>query len=247
MIASEISFEPRVFLPNSRISNFRIEEKHDLQSHESCTTLKDWGNSGAMSTAGFVPSTAILTCDGCGQAASTEHISRRLQRLEWATRYRPVHIHTLLLGGVSPREERDFLYSPNGEFGGEAALALEGTRIAGAGKPKEAVHAEFQRQGFFLTHVLECPMEREAAGAEGTANLVEKQLPIVLARIRRSLKPKRMVLISGILDATVTKVTAEVWGCPLVLDEGKAFALDGPDSGAAVSRLRTALAKPLSG
>src|ERR1700740_33549 len=44
-----------------------------------------------------------LRCDGCGQKASEEHLTRGLRRLEWATRYRPVHIHTLLLGGFFPR------------------------------------------------------------------------------------------------------------------------------------------------
>jgi len=200
-----------------------------------------------MNAAGLMASTPVLTCDGCGQAASAEHISQRLRRLEWATRYRPVHIHTLLLGAFSPLAEMDFLYSPNGEFSREAALVLEGAGIAAAGKAKEAVHAEFQRQGFFLTHVLECPMEREAAGTVEAATFVEKQLGSTLARIRRSLKPKRLVMISGILEATVTRITAEACGCPVLLDDGKPFALDGSESRDAVSRLRIALAKPLSG
>src|SRR6266568_3660815 len=66
-----------------------------------------------------------LPCDGCGQIASAEHLVRRLQRLEWTTRYRPVHINTLLLGAFSPIEEKDFLYSPGDEFHGEAALLLQ--------------------------------------------------------------------------------------------------------------------------
>src|SRR5207249_10650226 len=48
-----------------------------------------------------------LPCDGCGQAASAEHIARRLRRLEWATRFRPVHIHTLLRGGVAHSSRRN--------------------------------------------------------------------------------------------------------------------------------------------
>ena len=104
--------------------------------------------------------------------------------------------------------------------------------------------AEFQRQGFFLTHVLECPLDREAAGVEEAARvIVEKQLPATLARIRRSLKPKRLVLVSSALHTAVTKVTAGICGCPVMSDEGKAFALDGADSGIAASRLRMALAK----
>src|SRR5207253_8014232 len=49
-----------------------------------------------------------LVCDGCGQAATAEHIARRLQRLEWTTRYRPVHIHALLLGAFSPLRDEEF-------------------------------------------------------------------------------------------------------------------------------------------
>jgi hypothetical protein len=82
-----------------------------------------------------------LPCDGCGQIASAGHIARRLQRLEWTTRYRPVHIHTLFLGGVSPRKDEEFLYSPNGEFQGEAAALLEVAGVSTAGKKADAAHA----------------------------------------------------------------------------------------------------------
>src|SRR2546427_9433022 len=34
--------------------------------------------------------------------------------------------------------------------------------ISTMGKGADAVHAEFQRAGFFLTHVLECPLDRDA-------------------------------------------------------------------------------------
>ena len=86
-----------------------------------------------------------LQCDGCGQIASTGHIAQRLQRLEWATRYRPVHIQALFLGSASPQRQEEFLYSPNGEFLGEAATLLEAAGVSTAGKTAEAVHAEFQR------------------------------------------------------------------------------------------------------
>src|SRR6266571_3195402 len=74
-----------------------------------------------------------LPCDGCGQAATAEHIARRLQRLEWTTRYRPVHIHTLLLGAYSPLRDEEFLYASDGEFGGEAAQILDAVGISTAG------------------------------------------------------------------------------------------------------------------
>jgi hypothetical protein len=149
-----------------------------------------------------------LPCDGCGQIASTEHTARRLQRLEWATRYRPVHIHTLFLGSASPQKQEEFLYSPNGEFQGEAGRLLEAAAVSTTGKTAEAVHAEFQRVGFFLTYVLECPIENESGPAHVLPLLMEQRLTAVAVRIRRSLKPKRVVLISRALETILEKFVA---------------------------------------
>src|SRR6266478_4703316 len=182
-----------------------------------------------------------LPCDGCGQNASTEHIARRLQRLEWATRYRPVHIHTLFLGSASPQKQEEFLYSPNGEFLGEAGALLEAAGVSTAGKTAEAVHAEFQRAGFFLTHVLECPVENESAATTALPSLMEQRLTAVAVRIRRSLKPKRVVPISRALETILEKFVALPLGCPLVLDDGKPFALDESDRQKAATRLRGAV------
>ncbi len=182
-----------------------------------------------------------LPCDGCGQIASTEHIARRLQRLEWATRYRPVHIHTLFLGSASPQKQEEFVYSPNGEFQGEARTLLEAAGVSTSGKTAEAVHAEFQRAGFFLTYVLECPIENESVPISALSLLMEQRLTAVAVRIRRSLKPKRMVLISRTLEIILGKFVALQLGCPLVLDDGKPFALDGPDTQKAVANLRDAV------
>ncbi len=182
-----------------------------------------------------------LPCDGCGQIASTEHIARRLQLLEWATRYRPVHIHTLFLGSASPQKQEEFLYSPNGEFQGEAARLLEAAGVSTAGKTAEAVHAEFQRAGFFLTYVLECPVENESVPTSALSLLMEQRLTAVAARIRRSLKPKRVVLISRALETILEKIAALQLECPLVLDDGKPFALDGSDTQKAVANLRGAV------
>ena len=137
-----------------------------------------------------------VRCDGCGQPASPEHIARRLQRLEWATRYRPIHIAALLLGDVAPSSDLDFLYAPAGEFSGEAALVLRRHGIETVGKSRETVLAEFQRGGFFLAHLLECPLERSEADGAVVAGLLEQRLASVIARIRRSLKPKKVIAIS---------------------------------------------------
>ena len=100
-----------------------------------------------------------LLCDGCGQSASPAHLARRLQRLEWTTRYRPVHIQALLLGGIAPEADAAFLYSPEGNYQGEAANLLDALQISRAGKSADAMLTEFQKRGLLLTHVLECPLE----------------------------------------------------------------------------------------
>ncbi len=180
-----------------------------------------------------------LVCDGCGQAATAEHITRRLQRLEWTTRCRPVHIHTLLLGAFSPLRDEEFLYRSDGEFRGEAAQILEAVGISPAGKTRDAVHAEFQRAGFFLTHVSECPLEDERNLKGGIQAALKKRLAAVAARIRRSLKPKRVMAITEELAVVLDDIVAMDLGCPVLLDHGKPFLLES-ENGAA--RLREALA-----
>ncbi len=183
-------------------------------------------------------SPSTLVCDGCGQIASAEHVAKRLKRLEWATRYRPVHIHTLFLGAFSPQDEKDFLYVPGGEFHGEAALLLEALGISTAGKAAEAVHTEFQRAGFFFTHILECPLEDY--GSLQTA--LKNRLAAVATRIRRSLKPKRVIAVTEGLTPVVEDVLAMDLGCPVLLDNGKPFRLETHPGENGVARLREALA-----
>jgi len=188
--------------------------------------------------------TAALVCDGCGQAAAGEHLARRLRRLEWTTRYRPVHIHTLLLGAFSPREESDFLYAPGGEFRGEAALLLEAAGIVTAGKTRDAVLAEFQRAGFFLTHVLECPLEGKGNLPPDALAALKERLAAVATRIRRSLKPKRVMVITEELSPLMDDIFALNLGCPVLLDGGKPFRLESGAGETGVERLREALAGP---
>ena len=185
---------------------------------------------------------SAITCDGCGQRASAEHIARRLQRLEWTTRYRPVHINTLLLGAHSPQRDEDFLYAPGGEFQGEAEQVLDAVGISAAGKTADTVHAEFQRAGYFLTHLLECPLDADVARGSEEAAVMEKRLQPVARRIRRSLKPKRVVLISRALEPIVEKILALELGCPLVMDGGKVFEFEGLGRNKSFARLRVALA-----
>jgi len=168
---------------------------------------------------------SLLPCDGCGQPATQEHIARRLARLEWMTRFRPVHISGLLLGAISPDREADFLYAPAGEFAGEAGRVLEAAGISRVQKATEDVLVEFQRRGLLLTHVLECPIE--PAHAQDSAGLLHARFPATLARIRRSFRPKKVVPISELLDPLLRSAIGLVdTGCPIVLNGDKAFTLN---------------------
>lgn len=162
-----------------------------------------------------MPDPILLPCDGCGQLADPPHFSRRLQRLAWATRFRPVHIQALLLGGIAPKLDADFLYSPGPTFGGEARTILNAVQISTEGKSSEAVLSEFQKLGLMLTHILECPLEVSVSPAQAHA-LLEKQLPATSARIRRSLKPKRVLLISPDLQQLAHKLHLTDLGCAIL-------------------------------
>lgn len=184
---------------------------------------------------------AILRCDGCGQMASPEHIARRLRRLEWATRHRPVHIQTLLLGAVAPSEDAEFLYAPGGEFRGEGEALLHAVVIPFAGKSADTVHAEFQSAGFFLTHVLECPLEDDLKSTSDAASLLHEHLSAAASRIRRSLKPKRVILVTAMPPEVVQDVLSLDLGCPVMLDDGKPFRFSSSSEETSLSRFRELL------
>ena len=67
--------------------------------------------------------------------------------------------------------EEDFLYC--GKFKGEACRVLDAMGISAEGKSAEQVLSEFQRSGFFLTHVLECPLETGQAEKSASEPLLE--------------------------------------------------------------------------
>jgi hypothetical protein len=194
-----------------------------------------------------------ILCDGCGQSASPEHIARRLKGLEWATRYRPIHLHTLLLGSVSPQAPAELLYSPEENHTGEAANLVAAAGISVAGKSADGIQSEFQRRGIYLTHVLECPLDvgssNQAGGADFLNNTLIMRLPMLFARVRRSLKPKRLAFISGPLTPLIERFASAQLGCELLLDDGRAFALDHSNPAevaAAIARLQEVLAVPAS-
>jgi len=158
----------------------------------------------------------LLPCDGCGQLADSQHIALRLQRLEWATRFRPVHIQALLLSGISPPRDDEFLYNLDGKFEGESRVILDAVGISSEGNNSESILSEFQKRGLMLIHVLECPL----LASSSPSQLLEKQLAATVTRIRRSLKPKRVMLVSADLPRVAEKLRQADLGCPVYPQAG---------------------------
>jgi len=153
-----------------------------------------------------------LPCDGCGQLVSGEHIARRLQRLEWATRFRPIHIQALLLTASAPEADSEYLYSPGPTFTGQATVLLSALGISTAGNRSEEVLANFQKRGLVLAALLECPVEPGTNPNQYRA-VLERHLPQAIARVRRSLKPKRVLVLSPELQPFLPQLTEPVLGC----------------------------------
>ena len=160
---------------------------------------------------------STILCDGCGQAATADHIARRLKRLEKMTRYRPIHVQALLVSAVSPENDRDDLYSAEGEFLGEGADLLRALGIIQGGRSVEEILTGVQRKGILLAHVLECPVSDPTARRQA----LRQRLPSVLARIRRSYKPKRLVPMGPELGEFVTQIRNAQLDAVIVLKEGQ--------------------------
>jgi hypothetical protein len=155
-----------------------------------------------------------LRCDGCGQLASGEHIARRLLRLEWATRFRPIHMQALLLGAAAPESDDEFLYAPETRYTGMAGQILAALEIPTAERSSEDLLAELQKRGLYLAYALECPVE-PGSDVNLTQELLERHLLHAIARVRRSLKPKRVLVLSPELRPCLSQLTESIVGCPV--------------------------------
>jgi len=98
-----------------------------------------------------------------------------------------------------------------------------------------------------LTHVLECPLETAQAGALSLEALLAKRASTVAIRIRRSLRPKRVVFVSGLLAPIAAKLSGAELGCPVIEDAGKPFNLDSEDVSGVIQHLRQALGLAAAG
>src|ERR1700691_5178037 len=102
-------------------------------------------------------------CDGCGSQVDDAHIRRRIERLELATRFRPIHIQVLLIDAAPPINDEDYFYRAAGNREEHSVVArmyfdeiVKSAKIElGADASEEAALAEFQRCGFLLAAPVE--------------------------------------------------------------------------------------------
>src|ERR1700722_7050855 len=125
----------------------------------------------------------MQVCDGCGAQADGAHIRRRIERLELATRFRPIHIQVLLIDAAPPARRGGYFYhatkrgdrSRSSRDYFDEIAKCSGLTISPE-MNEESTLAEFQHRGFYLAHVRECPAERTdewdgALGRRGTGKI----------------------------------------------------------------------------
>jgi hypothetical protein len=169
----------------------------------------------------------MSVCDGCGAQVDDAHIRQRIERLEFATRFRPIHISVLLIDAAPPARLEDFFYRPAAlpeersqparEYF-DALMTSAGIR-AQAGGREEAALAEFQRRGFFLIGAIECASPTPA----DTQNAIERCAPALLRRVKISYRPKSIALLSASTQPLVAALQQSDWAHRLMLREGKPF------------------------
>ena len=176
----------------------------------------------------------MIACDGCGVVADDRHIRERIERLELATRFRPIHIQVLLLDVAPPARPEDYFYrvatkrsvrSTESQSYVNELISCFGTPLLGEMEEEPAFDA-FQRRGLFLAYLVECPILENAEWARA----INRAAPILLKRLQISYRPKFVAILSQPLEGLIPVLQNAGWSDRLILDEGKPFAtpfLDG--------------------
>jgi hypothetical protein len=155
------------------------------------------------------PEKPLPSCDSCGIAATQEHLLRRTTRLEFATRYRPIHIQVLALAVAPTVRLEDCFYNDATEVAERsveeqefARAMLEAAGLRRGGQPWKEMLAEFQAAGWFLAYCVECPAEEwgEEVGASDEA-IAARFAPSLRLRIIHSYKPKQIVAMGPGMEA----------------------------------------------
>jgi hypothetical protein len=170
-------------------------------------------------------------CDGCGARVDDAHIRQRIERLELATRFRPIHIHILLIEAAPPARLEDFFYRVSGNGGPRSVpsrmyfseLAKLVGAIPGSETQDETTLAEFQRRGFFLAYAVDCPVSDYNDPFKRLTTEIRRLAPTVVLRVKTSYKPKYVALVSQPTQELIQPLQAAEWGDRLVLDDGAPF------------------------
>ncbi len=167
-----------------------------------------------------------LPCDGCGLPASPEHIAERVRRLELSTRFRPVHIGVLFVALAPPVRPEDDFYGPaeSKEFFDPFLEALEISSSTDTSTPGSDSHvadtarlAEFQRRGYYLAYLSECPIPENR---EPAASTIARLGPTLIRRIRFNYRPKHIAPLGQELFPLVELLKVAGIGPILTLDQG---------------------------
>jgi len=172
-------------------------------------------------------------CDGCDAQVDEAHIRQRIERLELATRFRPIHIQVLLLDAAPPAKLEDYFYRPasNSDERSQASRMFfdELAKCVGHAPrtytQEEATLAEFQKHGFFLAYAVECPVESSSE----LAQTIKRLVPTVALRVNSSYKPKFVAPISRLLQDVIPVLQSKGWTEKIILNDGKP--LDDPFRG----------------
>lgn len=172
-------------------------------------------------------------CDGCGAQVDEGHIRSRIERLEHATRFRPIHIQVLFLAAAPPSQPGDDFYRAATSVKRSAASQVFFDEIAksvghkpGDTADEETTLTEFQRRGFYLAYAVECPIESPKQLAAAVAKLA----PRVLLRVSTSYKPKFVAPISQELQPLIPVFQSNSWADRLILQNGAPFEGPTPDN-----------------
>ena len=163
-------------------------------------------------------------CDGCGTRADDSHIRRRIERLELATRYRPVHIRVLFLDGAPPIRLEDYFYfAAKDRSVRSAASRMQFNELAKCARSdtqgevnEEQALIDFQRRGLFLTYAVECPFEDQ----DDPQGALRRLAPTVMKRVQNSYIPTYIIPISQVTQELIRLFGLIGWGDRLVLNKG---------------------------
>jgi hypothetical protein len=184
---------------------------------------------------------ALIYCDGCTVEASPEHLRRRIARLEWASRFRPIHINTLILAPAPPATLEDYFYAPEAApRDAEAAACYEdllaGCGVAIASEGHEKALGMFQHGGFFLAEAVECPVD-DGLGIDFDS-LVARLTPTVVRRVRFSYRPKTVLVLSERLAGVARALGEAETGADLLLWDGAPVRIAGAADAAGREQFR---------